>query len=476
MVLTGDQKGGVTEASAYLLVYSEMKDSGVEWLGRVPAHWQVKKLRQCAAILGGMTPSMNVRRYWGGEIPWVTPKDMKSDVITSSKVRVTGEAVAETSLRLIDAMAVLMVVRGMILALKVPVARTTAPVTINQDMKALVAGPEISADYLAAYLACAHNGLFPLIDEAGHGTRRLPTHRWRELGTAVPPLPEQTAIVRFLDHVDGRIRRAIRKKEKLLALLDEHRLAVIEQAVTGRIDVQTGKPFTAYKDSGVEWLPRVPARWTMRRNKWLFAERKETGHGDLPVLEVSLHSGVGIRDLDDGGRKQQIADRDKYKRAERGDLAYNMMRLWQGAIGVVPVDGLVSPAYVVARPLSEVEAPYYAYLFRTEAYKREVDRNSRGIVSDRNRLYWDAFKRLASPCPPPEEQRRIVEYLDAASDRIHAGAEGARRQIALLREYRVRLIADAVTGKVDVREAAANLPKGDPLDTVRDGSTAGGSA
>ncbi len=475
MALAEAVEDEVTGASAGLPVYAETKDSGAEWLGRVPAHWQVRKLWQCAAILGGMTPSMNVRRFWGGEIPWVTPKDMKAAVVTNSQMRVTSEAVAETSLQVVGAPAVLMVVRGMILARKVPVARTTAPVTVNQDMKALVSRPEISADYLAAYLVSAHDGLFPLIDEAGHGTRRLPTHRWRELGTAVPPLPEQTAIVRFLDYAAGRIRRAIRAKEKLLALLDEQRLAIIAQAVTGQVDVRTGKPFTTYKDSGVDWLPRVPAHWTMRRNKWLFAERNETGHGGLPVLEVSLRSGVGIRDLEDGVRKQQMADRDQYKRAAKYDIAYNTMRLWQGAIGVVPTDGLVSPAYVVARPLPGVEVPYYAYLFRTADYKQEVDRNSRGIVSDRNRLYWDAFKRLASPCPPPEEQRCIVEYLEAASDRANAGASRARRQIALLREYRERLIADVVTGKVDVREAAANLPQGGPLDTVRDGSMAGDS-
>lgn len=150
-----------------------------------------------------------------------------------------------------------------------------------------------------------------------------------------------------------------------------------------------------------------------------------------------------------------MTDRDKYKRAAKGDLAYNMMRLWQGAIGVVPTDGLVSPAYVVARPLDGVEAAYYDYLFGTDRYKRQVDRNSRGIVSDRNRLYWDAFKRMASPYPPLEEQKQIVKYLQANSDRLDAGRRAARRQIALFRAFRTRLIADVVTGKLDVRETAA---------------------
>lgn len=218
--------------------YPAYQDSGVDWLGRLPAHWRRRKLRQCAAILGGVTPSMDVRRFWGAEIPWVTPKDMKAAVVTRSQMSVTDEAVSETSLRLIPAPAVLMVVRGMVLARKVPVARTTAPVTINQDMKALISDPEISADYLAAYLACAHNGLFPLIDEAGHGTRRLPTERWRELTTAVPPLPEQSAITRYVDRVTADTAAAKDRADRQIALLREYRVRLIADVVTGKVDVR----------------------------------------------------------------------------------------------------------------------------------------------------------------------------------------------------------------------------------------------
>ena len=451
-------KGDLAVESVGPPTYAETKDSGVEWLGRVPAHWTMRKMRQCASISGGMTPSMEDGRFWGGNVPWVTPKDMKTMVIDDSLLWVTDAALAETTLRLVRSPAVLMVVRGMILARRVPIARTAVPVTINQDMKALAPGPALNASYMASFLDCAHDGLFPLIDEAGHGTRRLPTERWRDLPMAIPPEAEQTAIVRFLDYVDRRIRRYIRAKEKLIALLEEQKQVLIHQAVTGQIDVRTSKPYPAYREFGVDWLPEVPAHWSSRRNGRLFAERNETGFGDLPVLEVSLRTGVQVRDFQGGDRKQQMTDRDKYKKAAKGDLAYNMMRLWQGAIGVVPNDGLVSPAYVVARPCDDVEVTYYAHLFRTDSYKQQVNRNSRGIVSDRNRLYWDAFKRMASPYPPPDEQRGIVEYLKVASDRIDAGVGAARRQIALLREFRARLTADVVTGKFDVRDAAAALP------------------
>ena len=251
-------EGDLAVESVGLPTYAETKDSGVEWLGRVPAHWTMRKMRQCASISGGMTPSMEDGRFWGGNVPWVTPKDMKTMVIGDSLLRVTDTALAETTLRLVQSPAVLMVVRGMILARRVPIARTTVPVTINQDMKALAPSPALNAAYMASFLDCAHDGLFPLIDEAGHGTRRLPTERWLDLPMAIPPEAEQTAVVRFLDYVGRRIRRSIRAKEKLIALLEEQKQAVVSQAVTGQIDVRTGQPYAAYKESGVEWLGRIP--------------------------------------------------------------------------------------------------------------------------------------------------------------------------------------------------------------------------
>lgn len=112
------------------------------------------------------------------------------------------------------------------------------------------------------------------------------------------------------------------------------------------------KPYDSYKDSGLPWLGAIPSTWEVRRNGRLFTQRNETGFPDLPVLEVSLKTGVRVRDLDGtSDRKQVMSDKEKYKRAYRGDIAYNMMRMWQGAVGVAPVDGLVSPAYVAARPL-----------------------------------------------------------------------------------------------------------------------------
>src|SRR2546423_331788 len=131
-----------------------------------------------------------------------------------------------------------------------------------------------------------------------------------------------------------------------------------------------------------------------------------------------------------------MSDLGKYKRALKGDIAYNMMRMWQGAVGVAPADGLVSPAYVVARPYAGTESRYFAYLYRTAAYLAEVDNYSRGIVKDRNRLYWDAFKQMPSPVPPLDEQRQIADVLDRHGALVRRLTQKKQRLIALLNEQR----------------------------------------
>jgi type I restriction enzyme S subunit len=219
-------------------------------------------------------------------------------------------------------------------------------------------------------------------------------------------------------------------------------------------------PYPEYKESGLPWLGRIPSHWETRRNGRLFAQRNETGFPDLPVLEVSLKTGIKVRHFGDKNRKQVIADRAKYKRAVQRDIAYNMMRLWQGAVGVTPVDGLVSPAYVVAKPYPGTNSRYCAYLFRTAAYMNEVNKYSRGIVTDRNRLYWDEFKQMPSAFPAPREQGEIVDYLDHQAVVVNRLIRTKLRQIELLNEQKHVIIHRAVTRGLDsnVRLKPSGIP------------------
>lgn len=211
----------------------------------------------------------------------------------------------------------------------------------------------------------------------------------------------------------------------------------------------TLRGYHEYRPTDLNWLERVPAHWDIQRNGRLFRQRNETGHPHLPILEVSLRTGVRVRNLGDTRRKQVMSDPAKYKRAHRGDVAYNMMRMWQGAVGVAPVDGLVSPAYMVAGPQDSADPRYFSYLFRTGPYKAQSNAFSRGIVQDRNRLYWDDFKAMPSCVPPRDEQRQISQFLDAHGHTVERFIRNRHMLIFHLRQEHQALTTSLVLGGAD---------------------------
>ena len=272
-----------------------------------------------------------------------------------------------------------------------------------------------------------------------------------DMPVLLPPPDEQAAIVRFLDHANRKIDGFIRAKRKLIGLLNEQKQAIIHRAVTRGLPSRSPANL---KPSGIPWLGDIPAHWKVVRNMALFAHRVDAGIAGLPVLQVSLHSGITAEDLDQFGRpKRLIADPARYKLIRKGDLAYNTMRMWQGAVGVSPTDGLVSPAYVVVRPREGTCPEFYDHVFRTEVYKQQVNRQSTGIVSDRNRLYWDSFKQMPNVSLRRPEQEEIVRFVASETTQLDSAIARTEREIALMQEYRTRLTADIVTGKLDVREA-----------------------
>lgn len=283
---------------------------------------------------------------------------------------------------------------------------------------------------------------YPAINPSTLGDIKLP----------VPSEEDQVAIASFLDRETGRIDGLIEKKTWFIALLKEKRAAVITHTVTKGIDRDA-----PMKDSGVDWLGRVPAHWDVLRIAAMFREVSRPANPALPVLSVSIHDGVTDGELADEDRDRKVAlseDRTKYQGVAPGDLVYNMMRAWQGAFGAVTVKGLVSPAYVVAAPVTTFRTKFIEHLLHTKSAAEEIRRFSRGIADFRMRLYWDHFRALKVCLPPLEEQDRILSEIDAETGRIDGLISLTERSIDLLREKRSALITAAVTGKIDVRAAA----------------------
>ena len=311
-------------------------------------------------------------------------------------------------------------------------------------------------DYLEYLMSTiAQSGWFDAINSKAT-IAHFTTEKFGSLLIPHPPLHEQRAIVRYLDYVDRRIRRYVSAKRKLIALLEEEKQAIVNRAVTRGLD-----PNVRLKPSGVEWLGDLPRHWNLAPSRAVFTEINERDHPDEQMLSVTIGRGV-IRQrilLQDSSQKDSSRlDKSAYKLVCPGDLAYNKMRAWQGAIGISTLRGIVSPAYIVQRPRNGANALYFHHLLRTPAFAAEAERWSYGIASDMWSLRPEHFKMIYVPLPPLPEQSDIVEYLYKATTNIDDAIALYRIQITLLQEYRTRLIADVVTGKLDVRDAAAQLP------------------
>ena len=214
-----------------------MRGSGVEWIGEIPSHWETKKIKRLVTFVSGGTPSKDNKEYWGGDIPWISPKDMKRRYLSSAIDSITEKAIKRTSLKLLKPGCVLIVVRGMILAKKIPVAISTVPLTINQDMKAMIPSAECLPEYLLFLLDGLHEDLSTLLEESGHGTKTLPTDKFGNFSILLPPPEEQAEIVSHIKDIDRHFDKAISVVHEQSQRLDEMKRVIISEAVTGKIKI-----------------------------------------------------------------------------------------------------------------------------------------------------------------------------------------------------------------------------------------------
>lgn len=276
--------------------------------------------------------------------------------------------------------------------------------------------------------------------------------KYGNLPLAVPEVSVQKRIIAYLDRKCADIDNVL---EKTKASIEEYRKlkqSVITEAVTKGVRGER-----IMKDSGIQWIGQIPETWQCYRITNLYEERAESGNPSLPILTVSINTGVSDHEIADEDCDRVFVrseDRTKYKRVYPSDLAYNMMRAWQGAFGAVRVDGMVSPAYVVAKPKYDgmVDSRYIEALLRTPSAVEEMHRYSHGIADFRLRLYWPEFKNIRICVPPIEEQKEIADYIDEKASSIDSLISSKELFIMELETYRKSLIYEYVTGKKEVHE------------------------
>jgi type I restriction enzyme S subunit len=318
---------------------------------------------------------------------------------------------------------------------------------IVSSTAALVTSRGVDREYL--YWACKALEDRVRSETVGMGIPHVNGEYLANLRVPTPHEQRQRAIADYLDRETARIDALIAAKERVLALLAEKRRALITRAVTRGLD-----PHAPLRDSGIPWLGEIPAHWETERARWLFREldiRSETG--DEELLTVSHLTGVTPRSEKDVNMFEAETN-EGYKLCEAGDLVINTLWAWMGAMGVSPMNGIVSPAYNVYRPGPRLLPAYIDALARLPVFAQEVTRYSKGVWSSRLRLYPEGFFEVYLPLPPQFEQRAIVEHIARETAKLDALRAATERTIALLKERRSALIAAAVTGQIDVGGSA----------------------
>jgi type I restriction enzyme, S subunit len=436
--------------------YPAMKDSGVEWLGEVPEHWEVLPGRACVFKKKepniGMVENTVLSLSYGRIV--VKPKEKLRGLVPES---------FETY-QVID-----------------PGDVICRPTDLQNDRTSLrfgLAGDRgiITSAYICLGMQSRLNGRYghqllhgydlkKIFYGFGSGLRQnLGWEDFKYLPFATPPLPEQTAIVRYLDHVDRRVRRLVRAKRKLIALLTEQKQAIIHRAVTRGLD-----PDVPLKDSGVEWLGEVPEHWEVTRFKrvagvagGLVDPRMEEQRNKTLIAPNHIERDGTARLLERETAEEQGADSGKYE-VRAGEIIYCKIRPYLRKAVIAPIDCLCSADMYPIAVKEHANVTYDFLLLEMLSLpftQYTIDCSLRAAMPKINR---EALGEASVWLPPLPEQVAISKHLTEATVDIDAAVSRANHEITLINEYRTRLIADVVTGKLDVREAAAELPDVDPL-------------
>lgn len=310
----------------------------------------------------------------------------------------------------------------------------------------------------ASYLLAAYD-FMKVFYGFGSGLRQnLDVKHIKHIPVPVPELDEQGLIVRYLDQAEHSIAKAIAAKQKMVSLMDEQRSSVVAHEILGgenrRVDVKR-----------LEGFGEIPAQWEVVTLRGLLRKIAVRNPGGFQLLSVLRSRGVIVRSLDRADNHNVIPDDlSNYKVVKPGDLVMNKMKAWSGSVGVSQHHGVVSPAYFVYEFRSSIDPTFMNLLFRSNYMRYWFGRYSEGVRVGQWDLSPEEIKNIRVPVPALEEQIAISERVVARTAEMDAAIASVQAEIALLKEYRTRLVSDVVTGKLDVREEAAKLPELDPME------------
>lgn len=431
----------------------------MEWLGRIPGHWEVRRLRWLFRVVNGSTPKSEEPDYWDGGIPWITPDDLGElrirDLVASRRY-ITRAGYESCGTTLVPA-------RSLVLSTRAPIghlAVAAMELCTNQGCRSLVSRTGLEESFYYYLLLAARLEL----EAWGQGStfKELSKTRLENLPLVEPPRAEQEAIVRFLDRKTTRIDALVARMERLIELLQEKRTAFITRAVTkGLPSTGSGQatPNVPMKESGVEWVGEIPAHWEvchLRRVIRQFVDYR----GQTPEKAAS-----GIPLITAGNIKEQTIDfslseeyipKDLYNSwmvrelPEQGDaLVTTEAPLGESAQIQDPGIALAQRIILLKAYKKMITNEYLKYHFASDSGKSQLW--SRATGSTAVGIKASHLKATVITLPTLEEQKKIGSLIVAHTTKIDALVMMIREGIKRLKEYRIALISAAVTGKIDVR-------------------------
>lgn len=418
--------------SLFAQKYEKYKDSGEGWIGEIPSHWEILRLKR---LFHEKKHTSNISLSCGaisfGEVVQKSDETIAESTKRSYQEVLSGDFLINplnlnydlTSLR---------------------IALSKIDVVVSAGYIIIKESTPINKDYFKFLL---HRYDVEFMKLLGSGVRQ--TISFNHISDSLliyPPLEEQFSISKFLNHKCSQIDQAVQIKEHQIELLKERRQILIQQAVTSGLN-----PDVPMRDSGIEWIGEIPEHWQLRRFKYLFSQSQLPVRSNDGVVTAYRDGQVTLRaNRRLAGYTEAILE-GGYQGIRKGQLVLNSMDAFEGAIGVSESDGKCTPEYVVCDSLSRNYLPeYFAYLLREMALARYIQVICNAV---RQRAVRIRFNNLASRfmvVPPIEEQRAIVAFIMSETEKQDAAVALLEQQISKLKEYKAILINSAVTGKIKV--------------------------
>lgn len=402
----------------------KMKDSGIDIVGDIPVEWNLIRLRYLAQITTGDSDTQDA------DPDGIYPFYVRSPIVErSTSFTFNGEGILMAG----DGAGAGRVFH-----------HAFGKYAVHQRVYRLF-DFKINSYFLFYFIS----NLFPSVMDKGSAQSTVPSVRLpmlQNFEVCQPPLSEQKRIADFLDAKCADIDQIRADIEKQIEILTDYKKSVITEAVTKGLD-----PKAKMKDSGIEWIGKIPEHWGVDKLKFHLKFRGTKNPGDTIVLSLYRELGVVPKDSRDDNHNKTSEDTSNYRFVRIGDFVINKMKAWQGSVAVSDYEGIVSPAYYVYGFSDDlIFKRYFHYLLRDKSYATEFKRLSGGIRVGQWDLPRESLENTLILLPPISEQKNIAAYLDEKCSEIDATIAEKQKQLETLEEYKKSLIFEYVTGKKEV--------------------------